>query len=180
MRAHSRLALELYYTLLNYMSFLIFLSRTSHPLCLQAIDCVRSFCPRHSLKYCLPNRTVERLQKTVLSKTVFSTRFERTVVEKTVSGPLEDRPPPWILRGHMPRLDWRLWFVPLRLQGTVARGGARRGEDVLSQCEDWLKRFVHALRVRNMKVLGLLSPSLPVSLLRLLEKRDVASILPRI
>ena len=88
-RAHSRLPLELYCTLLNRTSFLIFLSRTSHPLCLQAIDCVRSFCPRHSLKYYVPNRMVERIQKTVLSKTVFSTRFESTVSEKTVSGALE-------------------------------------------------------------------------------------------
>ena len=31
-----------------------------------------------------------------------------------------DRHPLWVFPGHMPRLDWQLWFVPLKL----ARGGS--------------------------------------------------------
>eukprot|EP00922_Rhytidocystis_sp_ex-Travisia-forbesii_P064456 GHVS01095777.1.p1 GENE.GHVS01095777.1~~GHVS01095777.1.p1 ORF type:complete len:627 (+),score=82.27 GHVS01095777.1:161-1882(+) len=32
-----------------------------------------------------------------------------------------DRPPCWLWWGHMPRLDWRLWFVPLRLRSVLRR-----------------------------------------------------------
>ncbi|CDJ28358.1 uncharacterized protein EMH_0040250 [Eimeria mitis] len=28
-------------------------------------------------------------------------------------------PPPWLLWGHFPRLDWRLWFIPLRLKSAL-------------------------------------------------------------
>ena len=40
--------------------------------------------------------------------------------------------PVWVWPGHLPRLDWLLWFVPLRM----ARGGA---------LPEWLERFVFLL-----------------------------------
>ncbi|CDJ63696.1 hypothetical protein, conserved [Eimeria necatrix] len=40
-------------------------------------------------------------------------------------------PPPWLLSGHFPRLDWRLWFVPLRLKAALK--GVVAGKRLLQQ-----------------------------------------------
>ena len=40
-------------------------------------------------------------------------------------------PPPWLLSGHFPRLDWRLWFVPLRLKAALK--GVVAGKPLLQQ-----------------------------------------------
>lgn len=39
--------------------------------------------------------------------------------------------PPWLFSGHFPRLDWRLWFIPLRLKSALK--GAVAGTPSLLQ-----------------------------------------------
>ena len=92
--------------------------------------------------------------------------------------------PPWLLSGHFPRLDWRLWFIPLRLKsalkGAVAgtplqlqqqqqqqqmslhasssAGDASAQDDGLQLYPPFWRSFIHQLSTRQPAVLQLLGP----------------------
>eukprot|EP01066_Platyproteum_vivax_P012722 Platyproteum_vivax@DN577_c0_g1_i1.p1 len=68
------------------------------------------------------------------------------------------RPPPCIWWGHLPRLDWRLWFVPLRLGRLLVSSAQDYDTDVSSQMPVWFQNLVQGLYVRSPLVLELLNP----------------------
>jgi hypothetical protein len=78
----------------------------------------------------------------VLSGTIDGGRSWREYAWRYKPGCL-DRSPVLVCPGHMPRLDWRLWFVPLKLM----RGGALPA---------WFDRFVKLLMDGSPHVLDLL------------------------
>ncbi|CBZ50104.1 unnamed protein product [Neospora caninum Liverpool] len=87
-----------------------------------------------------------------------------------------DRRPPWLWFGHMPRLDWRLWFLPLRLSRVInmaIRDGAspsavsaalQQGAPGLYPA--WWSVLLARICRRQPEVLALLGPQRNIDLTR--------------
>ncbi|PFH35344.1 hypothetical protein BESB_062310 [Besnoitia besnoiti] len=87
-----------------------------------------------------------------------------------------DRRPQWLWFGHMPRLDWRLWFLPLRLSRLISlamRDGAAPAavtaalqQGAAGLYPPWWSVLLARICRRQPEVLALLGPQRNIDLAR--------------
>ncbi|OEH80271.1 hypothetical protein cyc_01138 [Cyclospora cayetanensis] len=131
------------------------ISKSLSPLCPQAAPLpFLSFSDERNSTAASPQEGFARI-------TVPHSRFQMLMAWRAAVRNI-DSPPPWLWSGHFPRLDWRLWFVPLRLRCTL-RGAVTGAPSSLSHAASQVypafwQSFIQQLCAREPAVLQLLGP----------------------